>query len=84
MSVTSLVWDADGQRGECEVAKLGPILSGRAAFSVTPDGDGAAVEWIEDVVVRRVPQFVAPVAARIGALGFRYAMRRLGKLLDRR
>lgn len=84
MRVTVLDWDAGEGRGECEVEKLGPILRGRAAFTVAPDGDGAAVEWIEDVTVRRVPQFVAPVAARIGALGFRYAMRRLGRLLARR
>jgi uncharacterized protein YndB with AHSA1/START domain len=84
MRVVSCDWDDASQSGACEVEKLGPILLGRAAFTVTADGDGARLEWVEDVRVKRVPQFVAPVAAKIGALGFKQGMRKLAKLLASR
>lgn len=82
MRVEECEWDEDSSRGACEVAKLGPVLTGRAGFTVAPDGDGAVVEWFERVEVPRLPQSTAPIAARIGAVGFKRAMRNLAKLLD--
>lgn len=84
MRVVRCEWDDATRIGDCEVEKLGPVLTGRAAFTVRPEGAGSSVVWVEDVIVRRVPQFVAPVAAVGGAAGFKVAMRRLAKHLARR
>ncbi len=82
MRVAECSWIEDDQTGTCRVEKLGPVLSGVAGFTVEPDGDGAQVRWFEDVAVRRLPRFLAPVVSRIGALGFRFGMRRLAGLLQ--
>jgi hypothetical protein len=81
MRVVRCTWDDDRAVGDCEVEKIGPVLRGRAGFTVEPEGAGSVVVWIEDVVVPKTPSFIAPVVARIGALGFRIAMRRLAKHL---
>lgn len=80
MEVVRFVWDDADAAGECEVRKLGPVLSGHARFSVAPlanDPTRTQVEWTEDVAVARVPGVVAPVLCRAGILTFRRAMRRL-------
>ena len=82
MEVTVCSWSEETQRGECEVAKLGPVLGGRAGFTVEPHGTGARAEWVEDVTVRWLPGFLSPIANRIGALGFRFVLRRLRKALE--
>ena len=84
MRVASCDWDAAASAGACEVEKLGPVLRGRAGFTVKPDGTGARLDWVEDVTVRRVPQFLAPLAAKLGALGFKQGMRGLAKQLAKR
>ena len=48
------------------------------------EGNGTGdceVVWIEDVTVRRVPSFLAPIAKVIGAAGFKLGMRKLAKQL---
>ena len=84
MEVVRCEWTADTDSGDCEVAKLGPVLRGSAGFTVEPDGDGSQLVWLEDVTVPYTPQFLAPVLARVGAAGFKQGMRSLAKLLDRR
>jgi hypothetical protein len=84
MEVVRCDWSEESATGDCEVTKLGPILRGRAGFTVRPDGDGAVLEWIEDVEVPYTPQFVAPVLGRLGAIGFKGGMRKLAKLLAKR
>ena len=80
MRVVRCEWD--GERGECEVDKLGPVLTGRAAFTVEPLGaDRSAIVWLEDVEVPWVPSFLGPLVARFGALGFRQGMKGLAKRL---
>ncbi len=85
MVVTECTWDEEASSGNCEVEKVGPVLRGRAWFTVTadgPDGGGrSVVNWFEDVTVPYVPQFVAPVLNRLGATGFRLGMKKLAKLL---
>lgn len=84
MEVVDCDWDETAGKGSCTVAKLGPILKGRASFTVTPTGERTSVvDWHEDVTVPRTPQFLAPVIARVGALGFKSGMRRLGRRLAR-
>lgn len=84
MEVVRCGWENSTSSGDCEVRKLGPVLTGTAGFTVTPDGTGAVVDWVEDVQVPYTPQFLAPVLAWLGAAGFRQGMRRLAKLLDAR
>lgn len=81
MRVVRCDWTAASSSGDCEVEKLGPILTGSAGFTVAPDGDGSVVVWVEDVTVRYAPQFLAPLLSRIGAAGFRVGMRKLAKQL---
>ncbi len=84
MRVSKCDWDEVNSSGDCEVEKLGPVLAGRAGFTVVPDGDGSTLDWFEDVTVRFVPQFLAPVVGKLGALGFKQGMKGLSKHLAAR
>jgi len=81
MRVVQCDWDPEASTGDCVVDKLGPVLRGQAGFTVAPDGDGAVIDWFEDVAVRYVPQFTAPLGGWIGAFFFRQGMRKLAKNL---
>lgn len=83
MRITRCTWDDTLSRGEYEVDKLGPLLRGRAAFTVKPEGAGSVVTWHEDVTVAHVPRFASPILARVGAAGFKLAVRRLAKIVER-
>lgn len=87
MRVVRCDWDDASASGDCEVEKIGPVLTGRAAFTVLPHGtgtaSGAVVNWLEDIRVPYLPQFLSPLASIPGSLGFRYSMRRLAKLVAR-
>jgi len=82
MRVTALDWDTDARRGRCEVAKLGPVLRGRAGFGVQTDGAGARLVWFEDVTVPLVPGLLSPIVTRLSAAGFSHGMRRLARQLE--
>ena len=84
MEVVECAWDEVASSGRCVVEKLGPVLSGQAAFDVTSTATGSAVDWFEDVEVRRLPRFLVPVVAKMGAFGFGQSMKRLAKLLAAR
>jgi carbon monoxide dehydrogenase subunit G len=84
MRVRSCTWDEMAESGDCEVEKIGPVLFGRAGFTVTPDGTGSVVDWVEEIEMRRLPQFLAPIAAWLGAMGFKQGMKGLAKQLTRR
>lgn len=84
MRVTKCDWDPGADSGECEVEKLGPVLRGQAGFTVTPTATGSTMEWFEDVTVKYVPQFVAPVINTLAAAGFKQGMKGLAKTLSNR
>lgn len=84
MRVTTCEWDPETSSGDCTVEKLGPVLAGEAGFTVRPDGDGSTLDWFEDVTIRFVPQFLAPVVGKLGALGFKQGMKGLAKHLATR
>lgn len=84
MVITEFVFDSATGIGRCEVDKLGPVLKGKAGFTVQPSDVGTELEWFEDVTVPYLPGFLAPIVSKLSALGFAQGMRRLGKLLDRR
>ena len=83
MRVERCAWDDAASTGDCAVEKLGPVLRGRAGFTVKPEGAGSVVVWLEDVTVPYVPQFAAPIVAKLSAAGFRLGMRKLAKLVSR-
>lgn len=83
MQVSEASWSSDDRTGRCVIDKVGPVLEGRAGFVVAPYEGRTRVEWFEDVTVPRLPRVLSPVAARIGATGFRFAMRRLNRRLAR-
>ncbi|WP_051062486.1 SRPBCC family protein [Ilumatobacter nonamiensis] len=83
MRVTACEWDDGAAAGECVVEKLGPVLRGRAGFTVGADPEGCVVDWFEDVTVPYVPGFVAPLGGWIGAFFFRQGMRRLERVIRR-
>ncbi len=84
MRVTRCDWDEAAQTGVCDVEKLGPVLGGGAGFTVRADGAGSVLDWREEVTVPYLPGFLAPVAAFVGRLGFRLALRSLATVLARR
>lgn len=84
MQVSQIEWDDTIGRGTCEVKKLGPVLDGRAGFTVASTGDGSQVEWFEQVDVKYLPGFLAPVVSKLSAAGFGLGMRKLAKVIDRK
>ena len=82
MRITECSWDDAESIGRCEVEKLGPVLRGRAGFTVVPEGTGAAVVWLEDVTVPYAPGLSAPVIAKLSATGFQLAMRKLATIVE--
>lgn len=84
MRVAECTWDDDDETGRCAVDKLGPLLAGQAGFTVTGTAETSSIEWFEQVEVSYLPQFLAPVAAKLGAAGFRHGMKRLDKMLRAR
>ncbi|MEM8706787.1 MAG: SRPBCC family protein [Actinomycetota bacterium] len=80
MRVTRCDWDDASGNGDCEVEKLGPVLTGRAGFTVEPKSETTSeVVWLEDVEVRYLPRLFAPIAKVLGAAGFKFGMRKLAK-----
>jgi carbon monoxide dehydrogenase subunit G len=55
----------------CRVEKRGRVVQGWAEIDVSPrDGGGSHLTWREDVHVRGVPRFLAPLEALAGRLLF--------------
>ncbi len=84
MRVSVFDWDADSAEGICEVEKLGPVLDGRAGFTVKPDATGSTVEWFEAVSVKYLPRLLAPIVNKLSALGFAQGMKRLQKVMGKK
>ncbi len=81
MRVSQLEWDDQAGKGTCEVEKLGPVLKGRAGFTVVPDGNGTRLDWFEDVTLPYLPTVLAPIVNKLSALGFSFGMKKLAKSL---
>lgn len=84
MEVLAIDWDPETSTGYCEVAKIGPVLDGKAGFTLTSHGNGARIVWFEDVTVDRLPSFIdplGPLLSKVGALGFSFAMKRFDSSL---
>ena len=81
MVISVVRWNPESGEGYCEVDKLGPVLGGRAGFTLTPTATGSQVVWFEDVTVSFLPGVLSPVVSRAAGLGFSLAMKALAKLL---
>lgn len=81
MRVTRCEWNDESGTGVCTVEKIGPILGGGAGFTVAGRGDGTSLVWHEDVTVPYLPQFLAPLAAAVGRVGFTLALRSFARYL---
>ena len=67
----------DADQMSAEVEKIGPVLGGRAGFSVSPNGQACTLEWYENVRVPWLPALLAPLAAITGKALFTLSLRRL-------
>lgn len=67
----------DVEQRTAAVEKLGPVLTGRAGFSLRPVAGGASLSWEEEVEAKALPAALAPVAGWLGALLFAAAIMRL-------
>lgn len=81
MEISQIDWDESEQTGSCEVKKLGPVLDGRAGFTVSPHATGSRLVWFEDVSISFIPGLLAPVVNRLSAQGFSMGMKKLAKQL---
>lgn len=64
------------------ITKIGPVLTGLVHLSVTSTGENTSrLEWVEDIRVPGVPQFLAKPVAAAARKGFQVSITRLAKLL---
>jgi hypothetical protein len=64
------------------ITKIGPLLSGLVHLSVTSTGENTSrLEWVEDIRVPGVPQFLAKPVAAAARRGFETSITRMAALL---
>lgn len=72
----------DAEAMTVRVSKIGPVLTGVVHLSVTATGEGASrLDWVEDIVVPHMPQFLAKPVAAAARMGFQASISRMAKLL---
>ena len=72
--------DADAMT--VRITKIGPVLTGVVHLSVTATGESTSrLEWVEDIRVPGVPQFLAKPVGAAARQGFNTSITRLAKLL---
>ena len=64
------------------ITKIGPLLTGFVHLSVTSTGETTSrLEWVEDIRVPGVPQFLAKPVAAAARKGFQTSITRMAALL---
>ena len=77
--------DLDPLAMTVRITKIGPVLSGRVDLAVTSTGASESrLDWVEDIRVPYVPQFLAGPIAAATSRGFQASISRLAKLIARR
>ncbi len=72
----------DAEAMTVRVSKIGPVLTGVVHLSVTVTGEGASrLNWVEDILVPHMPQFLAKPVAAAARMGFQASISRMAKLL---
>jgi len=74
-------WEPPGERGRCEVRKVGRVLGGRTVIEVAPAASGSVLRWTTDVgpAPRWLRRLIAPVAARVAAPLYRRVVRGIAR-----
>ena len=66
------------------ITKIGPVLTGVVHLSVTVTGDATSrLEWVEDIRVPVLPQFLAKPVGAAARQGFNASITKMAKLLTR-
>ena len=74
--------ELDPSSRTARITKIGPVLSGLVHLSVTSTGENTSrLDWVEDIRVPVVPQFLAKPVAAAALKGFQVSITRLGRLL---
>lgn len=74
--------ELDAEAMTVRVSKIGPVLTGVVHLSVTATGEGASrLDWVEDILVPHMPQFLAKPVAAAARRGFQASISRMAKLL---
>ena len=74
--------ELDAEAMTVRVTKIGPVLTGVVHLSVTATGDSSSrLEWVEDIRVPVLPQFLARPVAAAARRGFETSITRMAKLL---
>jgi hypothetical protein len=64
------------------ITKIGPVLSGLVHLRVTSTGESTSrLEWVEDIRVPGVPQFLAKPVGWAARKGFQTSITRMAELL---
>ena len=74
--------ELDSSAMTAHITKIGPVLTGTVLLTVTSTGENTSrLDWVEDIRVPGVPQFLAKPLAAAARKGFRTAITRMAKLL---
>ena len=75
----------DDEAMTVRVTKIGPVLTGTVDLAVTPmPANRCRLDWVEDIRVPGLPQFLASPVGAVARLGFEMSIRRMAKRIDRR
>ncbi|MCU0279649.1 MAG: SRPBCC family protein [Candidatus Nanopelagicales bacterium] len=74
--------ELDPEAMTARITKLGPPLTGVVHLSVTSTGETTSrLDWVEDIHVRGVPQFLAKPLAAVARMGFQTSIKRMAALI---
>jgi hypothetical protein len=78
-------WDPPGERGRCELRKVGRVLGGRTVLEVEPVGNGSRLRWTTDVgpAPERLRRLVGPVAKVSAIPLYRHVVRGMVREAER-
>ena len=75
----------DPEAMSVRVTKIGPVLTGNVDLTVTPlSSDRCRLDWLEDIRVPVLPQFLAPPVAAAARYGFGVSITKMAKRLAAR
>ena len=74
--------ELDREAMTVRITKIGPVLSGVVHLAVTATSEQTSrLEWVEDIRVPKLPQFLAKPTAAAARRGFTTSITRMAKLL---
>lgn len=78
-------WEPPGERGVCELRKVGPVLGGRTVLEIEPAGAGSRLRWTTDVgpAPEWLRRLIAPVAKVSAIPLYRHVVRGMVREAER-